>query len=384
MSRNPIMTRNDRHRSPHQKGSVPPELKDADLRWDDDGAPSPLELDLGDNDDAFDRVTAIPEIPNEILARRLMERSDAETASRQAAARRDRGSQVPTAPPVAEGAHGLYEADHEEQTVKVDAERLQQRVARMSSDPGPILSFEFTPDSDLPPSEDDLSMPGRDSAQLTRDSDLPPALGAAFGPSGPPPAPRLTPAASTFQREASVPRTRLPTVDLVLELDTLNGPQSALELAENAPVVDRPSDPSLEFEMPTAQNSWEPQNPASEQADMKDRYAMGDFTGALVIAEGILESNPYDNEASLCAERCREVLTQMYAARLGPLSQTVAVAIPNDEIRWLSLDHRAGFLLSLVDGSLTLEEILDISGMPQLDALRLMFTLFDQHVIRLK
>jgi len=101
------MNRNDRHRAPNQKGSVPPELKDADLRWDDDGAPSPLELDLGDNDDAFDRVTAIPDIPNEILVRRLMERADAETASRQAAARRDRGSQVPTAPPIAEGAHAL-------------------------------------------------------------------------------------------------------------------------------------------------------------------------------------------------------------------------------------------------------------------------------------
>jgi hypothetical protein len=376
------MSPNDRNRAPNQKGSVPPELKDADLRWDDDGAPSPLELDLGDNDDAFDRVTAIPDIPNEILARRLMERSDAETASR---ARRDRGSQVPTAPPVAEGAHGLYEADHEEQTVKVDAERLQQRVARMSSDPGPILSFEFTPESDLPPAEDDLSMPGRDSVQLNRDSDLPPALGGAFRQQRPS-APRLTPAASAEQvrREPSVPRTRMPTVELVLELDTLNGPQSALELAENAPVVDRPSDPNLEFEMPTAQSTWEPQSPRSEHADMKDRYAMGDFTGALVIAEGILESNSHDNEAHLCAEHCRDVLTQMYSARLGPLSQTVAVAIPNDEIRWLSLDHRAGFLLSLVDGSLTLEEILDISGMPKLDALRLMFTLFDQHVVRLK
>ena len=340
---------------------------------------------MGDNDDAFDRVTAIPDIPNEILVRRLMERADAETASRQAAARRDRGSQVPTAPPIAEGAHALYEPDHDEQTVKVDAERLQRRVARMSSDPGPILSFEFTPDSDLPPAEDDLSLPARDSGLLSRDSELPPALGGAFGPSASS-ASRLTPAASTerFQREPSVPRTRLPTVELVLELDTLNGPQSALELAENAPVVDRPSDPNLEFEMPTAQNAWEPQNPAREQADMKDRYAMGDFTGALVIAEGILESNRHDNEAHLCAERCREVLTQMYSARLGPHSQTVTVVIPNDEIRWLSLDHRAGFLLSLVDGSLTLEEILDISGMPKLDALRLMFTLFDQHVIGLK
>lgn len=369
------MTRNDRNRASNQKGSVPPELRDADLRWDDDAAPNSLELDLGEDDNAFDRVTAIPDIPNEVLARRLMERADA-------AARRDRGSQVPTSPPAPEDEHALYEADdHEEQTVKVDAENLQRRVARMSSDPGPLLTFEFTPDSDLPPAEDDLSLQRSDRAAA--DSDLPPALGAALGPGGPPP--RLTPASTpSYHREPSVPRTRLPTAELVLELDTLPGPPSALELAESAPVVDRPSDPNLEFEMPAPPNPWEAQGPAREHADMKDRYAMGDFTGALVIAEGILDSDPSDSEARLCAEKCREVLTQMYSARLGPHSQTVSVAIPNDEIRWLSLDHRAGFLLSLVDGSLTLEEILDVSGMPKLEALRLMFTLFDQHVIRLK
>jgi len=369
------MSRNDRHRAPDQKGSVPPELRDADLRWDDDGAPNSLELDLGDDDNAFDRVTAIPDIPNEVLARRLMERADA-------AARRDRGSQVPTAPPT-ESAHTLYEADdHEEQTVKVDAENLQRRLARMSSDPGPVLTFEFTPDSDLPPSEEDLS--ARPVERSASDSDLPPALGATLARPRPPP-PRLTPASTErYQREPSVPRTRLPTAELVLELDTLHGPESALELAESAPILDRPSEPSLEYDVPLAQNAWGSEGPAREQADMKDRYAMGDFTGALVIAEGILESNPADAEARLCAEKCREVLTQMYSARLGPHSQTVSVAIPNDEIRWLSLDHRAGFLLSLVDGSLTLEEILDISGMPKLEALRLMFTLFDQHVIRLK
>jgi hypothetical protein len=116
---------------------------------------------------------------------------------------------------------------------------------------------------------------------------------------------------------------------------------------------------------------------------MADRYAMGDFTGALVIAEGILEASPSDADANRCAERCRDVLTQMYAARLGPLTQTVRVAIPSEEIRWLSLDHRAGFLLSLVDGSLTVDEILDICGMARLDAMRIMFTLMDQRVVSL-
>jgi hypothetical protein len=59
------------------------------------------------------------------------------------------------------------------------------------------------------------------------------------------------------------------------------------------------------------------------------------------------------------------------------------VAIQQEEIRWLSLDHRAGFLLSLIDGSLSIEELLDVCGMPRLDALRILFGLFDQRVIAL-
>jgi len=119
-------------------------------------------------------------------------------------------------------------------------------------------------------------------------------------------------------------------------------------------------------------------------AEMKDRYAMGDFTGALVIAESVLEIEQSDAEALRYAESCRKVLTQMYAARLGALDRVVSVAVPADQIRWLSLDHRAGFLLSLVDGISTLEEILDISGMSRLEALRIMYTLLEQRVITIE
>jgi hypothetical protein len=77
------------------------------------------------------------------------------------------------------------------------------------------------------------------------------------------------------------------------------------------------------------------------------------------------------------------VLIQMYTARLGRLDQLVSVAVPPDQIRWLSLDHRAGFLLSLVDGGSSIEELLDISGMPRLEALRILFNLHEQRIVSL-
>lgn len=118
--------------------------------------------------------------------------------------------------------------------------------------------------------------------------------------------------------------------------------------------------------------------------DMRDRYAAGDFTGALILAESLLETDPNHEEALRYADSCREVLTQMYSARLGPLDQVATVAIPSDQIRWLSLDHRAGFLLSLVDSVSTVDEILDISGMTRLDALRIMYTLLEQRIVALE
>lgn len=134
---------------------------------------------------------------------------------------------------------------------------------------------------------------------------------------------------------------------------------------------------------PGAEPPGETSRESGNVQDMQDRYAVGDFTGALVVAESLLEADPEDEDAKRYAQSCREVLTQMYAARIGPMDQVATVAVPPDQITWLSLDHRAGFLLSLVDGVSSIEEILDISGMTRLDALRIMYTLVQQNVITL-
>ena len=76
-------------------------------------------------------------------------------------------------------------------------------------------------------------------------------------------------------------------------------------------------------------------------------------SGHFRCAEGILEANPHHEEALRCRQRCTEVLSQMYLARLGSLAQVVRVALSGDQIRWLSLDHRAGFLLSLPESERT-------------------------------
>jgi hypothetical protein len=125
-----------------------------------------------------------------------------------------------------------------------------------------------------------------------------------------------------------------------------------------------------------------PKAPAADVRQVRDRFDAGDFSGALIVAEGILSEDPDNADALLYAEHCRDVLKQMYLSRLGGLRRVPLVAIGPEQLRWLSLDHRAGFLLSLVDGSSTFDEVLDMSGMSDLEALRLLVQLLQQNVIK--
>ncbi|HXN31330.1 MAG TPA: hypothetical protein VN894_05685 [Polyangiaceae bacterium] len=57
------------------------------------------------------------------------------------------------------------------------------------------------------------------------------------------------------------------------------------------------------------------------------------------------------------------------------------IAMSPDELRCLPLDHRAGFLLSLMDGTTDLETVIDLSVMPRANALRIVRDLFECGVI---
>ncbi len=123
---------------------------------------------------------------------------------------------------------------------------------------------------------------------------------------------------------------------------------------------------------------------AGDVREMNDRVSLGDYSGALAIAERLLEIDDSNDEARACAESCRSVLKQMYTARIGPLAGVPTVNISREQMRWLSIDHRAGFVLSLVDGVSSCEMILDVSGMPELDALRILSELVQQRIISIR
>jgi hypothetical protein len=132
--------------------------------------------------------------------------------------------------------------------------------------------------------------------------------------------------------------------------------------------------------VPSLPNLKQPDSPAA----MLDLVALGDYTGALDLAEARLLKNPTDPEALDVREQCQTVLKQMYAARLGSLDRVPVIMVPAEQLRWMSIDQRAAFMLHNIDGMSTLEMILDVSGMPILDAMRILTELVQQRVISLR
>jgi hypothetical protein len=116
-------------------------------------------------------------------------------------------------------------------------------------------------------------------------------------------------------------------------------------------------------------------------AEMRERFSLGDYSGALEMSELILAEEADNLDASVCAENCRTVLENMYAARLGPSDRVPVVVVARTQMRWLSMDHRAGFIVSLIDGSSTIDMVLDMSGMPKLDAYRILNDLVEQKIV---
>jgi hypothetical protein len=155
---------------------------------------------------------------------------------------------------------------------------------------------------------------------------------------------------------------------------------SNLELAKDALDLVAQHGQHAPTPMPVSPES-NPSDTYDPVGEMQDRFSLGDYSGSLVIAESLLSDDPRHDEAKKYADNCRNILEQMYTARLGPLDRVPYVAVPLEQLRWLSIDHRAGFVLSHVDGVSSLDQILDVSGMPLLDTLRILYELVQHRVV---
>lgn len=135
---------------------------------------------------------------------------------------------------------------------------------------------------------------------------------------------------------------------------------------------------------PTPEQPVIREKPVNPETEMRERYDLGDFGGALEVAERLLAVAPANADANRIARDCREQLTELNEARLGSLDRVPSIVVADEDLKHVAIDHRAGFLLSHIDGVSSLETILDVSGMPRLDALRILVELVQKRVVALR
>ena len=131
----------------------------------------------------------------------------------------------------------------------------------------------------------------------------------------------------------------------------------------------------------------EPERPKDREQllrGVKDLLDLDDFTGALELADKVLQQYPGDARAQAMRQEAEQGLTAILTSKLGDLQAVPRVRMSGDEIIWLNLDHRAGFVLSLVDGNLSYDEILSICGLPTIEGLRILANLLQDKVIENK
>jgi tetratricopeptide (TPR) repeat protein len=114
----------------------------------------------------------------------------------------------------------------------------------------------------------------------------------------------------------------------------------------------------------------------------RELFALGDFSGSLEMIEKILKIDGGHAEARAYLRQNESTLVSMYESKLGSLTNVPRLAIKPEEVMWLNLDHRAGFLLAQVDGSVNFEELFALSGLPRLDTAKILAQLLADGVIR--
>ena len=76
-----------------------------------------------------------------------------------------------------------------------------------------------------------------------------------------------------------------------------------------------------------------------------------------------------------------EKLFAKYVTLLGAFTRVPFVTVPFDQLPSLSMDNRMGFLIALIDGSSSIQTLLDVAGMPPREVLHALVTLRDLEIV---
>lgn len=110
--------------------------------------------------------------------------------------------------------------------------------------------------------------------------------------------------------------------------------------------------------------------PRSDSVQVAALMAQGNLEEALGHARALLADGDPSPQVSVWATECERLLEARYLASVGGEHGVLEVRSTPSEQMGLPLSPASAFLISLLDGYTTVDEVLDVSGLPRLDALR--------------
>lgn len=122
-------------------------------------------------------------------------------------------------------------------------------------------------------------------------------------------------------------------------------------------------------------------NMSAIMLEARRMFERGDLNGALDICQKIISRQDGNAEAELLRATIEADLDRHNMQKLGSLTRVPRLAIAPSALAGLDLDHRAGFLLSQIDGFCSYEDLLDVASMPRQEALKLFVMLIEQGAI---
>jgi hypothetical protein len=108
----------------------------------------------------------------------------------------------------------------------------------------------------------------------------------------------------------------------------------------------------------------------------------GDLDKAVAAVDLALSEDPNSALAQKLITRNKDTIMSLFQGYLGDLDRTPQLAKPLHELSKEPISPRAAFLLSRIDGMITIDELLDVSGMPRLEAYRHLCQLFLRGILR--
>lgn len=156
-----------------------------------------------------------------------------------------------------------------------------------------------------------------------------------------------------------------PIIDVVDEGPSIEVEELSLTEEEAALLADEPLDPTAEVE--------------GLLSSLREAFERGDALNVLRCAETLLERDPEHEAGRRYLESAREDACKVFMARLGGQSRIPTATTSVEDMS--SFDPRAAFILSLVDGTMSVEEILDVAAMPAFEALRILYELAEEGVL---